>query len=303
LNRVQRFLDHFAEHCQVYFPAIEENRRRNEATFTGLAETLLEWAENYLGEGWPEVLADGYKFFLMDVNRSQIEYERRGHYLHKSYDQVYQSVYNDPQCMNRYHWGVFVSTFAWEHHIQIYEFYRDRFLPCLPAGEGGLLDLGCGSGVWSLLTTHTLPGWTAEGIDISEKSIELSSRMAQACGMNGRIRFSVGDALTYRSPSPLNAGISCFLMEHLEAPDRLLHTLAANLSPRGHAFVTAALTAAEVDHISEFRRESEVVRMAEDAGFRVVALFSAAPPSHPESHRFLPRSLALVLQKRKNEIW
>ncbi len=79
--------------------------------------------------------------------------------------------------------------------------------------------------------------------------------------------------------------------------------MASNLETKAYAFITAALTAAETDHISEFRRESEIVLMAEEAGFRVVSMYSAAPPSHPDSHRFLPRSLALILQKRKNDIW
>jgi hypothetical protein len=92
-------------------------------------------------------------------------------------------------------------------------------------------------------------------------------------------------------------------MEHLEEPQLLLQNMASNLETRGYAFITAALTAAEVDHISEFRHESEIVSMAEEAGFRVFSMYSAAPLSHPDSHRFLPRSLALVLQKRKNDIW
>ena len=79
--------------------------------------------------------------------------------------------------------------------------------------------------------------------------------------------------------------------------------MASNLENKGYAFITGALTASEVDHIYEFRRESEIVLMAEEAGFRVVSMYSAAPSSHPDSYRFLPRSLALILQKRKNDIW
>ncbi len=59
----------------------------------------------------------------------------------------------------------------------------------------------------------------------------------------------------------------------------------------------------EVDHIYEFRRESEVTAMAEDAGFRVVAMLSSAPGTIPQTSYFLPRSLGLVLQRRAHDIW
>ncbi len=264
---------------------------------------MLNWAENHLGENWNKVLADGYLHFLMDVNRSQVEYERRGNYMNKSYNDVFYRVYNNPKFMSLYHWGVFVSTFTWEHHIKIYDLYRKSFLPCLNPEAGRLLDLGSGSGIWSFLTTHFLPQWTSQGIDISEKSVELSTTMAESSGFDKKVQFKARDALTFKGTEKYNAAISCFLMEHLEEPQLLLQNMASNLETRGYAFITAALTAAESDHISEFRRESEIVSMAEEAGFRVFSMYSAAPLSHPDSYRFLPRSLALVLQKRKNDIW
>jgi len=303
VSNLEKFLDYFSQHCQVYFPAIQNTHLNHQKSFEELAQVMLNWAENHLGENWNKVLADGYLHFLMDVNRSQVEYERRGNYMNKSYNDVFDRVYNNPKFMSLYHWGVFVSTFTWEHHIKIYDLYRKSFLPCLNPEAGRLLDLGSGSGIWSFLTTHFLPQWTSQGIDISEKSVELSTTMAESSGFDKKVQFKARDALTFKGTEKYNAAISCFLMEHLEEPQLLLQNMASNLETRGYAFITAALTAAESDHISEFRRESEIVSMAEEAGFRVFSMYSAAPLSHPDSYRFLPRSLALVLQKRKNDIW
>lgn len=303
MTNCEKFLDYFSKHCQIYFPAIKDTQLNNPKSFEELTQIMLKWAENHIGENWEKTLADGYLHFLMDVNRSQLEYERRGNYLNKNYSDVFNSVYNNSEFMNFYHWGVYASTFTWEHHIKIYDFYRDSFLPLLNPKGGRLLDLGSGSGIWSLLTTHYSPHWTSQGIDISEKSIELSTAMALNSGLNNKATFKAYDALKYKGNKKYNAAISAFLMEHLEDPQLLLQNMASNLETKGYVFITAALTAAEIDHISEFRRESEIVLMAEEAGFRVVAMYSAAPPSHPDSHRFLPRSLALILQKRKNDIW
>ena len=309
MTNVEKFLGYFSKHCQVCFPAIQQTHLNHKESFEELAEITLGWAENHLGKNWCKPLADGYLHFLMDVTRSQIEYERRGNYLNKSYKDVFESVYNNPEFMNLYHWGVFVSGFAWEHLIKIYDLYRRSFLPCLNPNGGRLLELGSGSGVWSLLSTHFLPQWTSQGIDISKKSVELSTAMAKNSGFENKVRFKAHDALTFKEDKKYNAGISCFLMEHLEKPQLLLENMASNLEPRAYAFVIAALTAAEVDHIYEFRRESEIVSMAEEAGFRVISMYSSAPSQlvlqalNANSHRFLPRSLALILQKRKNDVW
>ena len=303
MTNCEKFLDYFSQYCQIYFPAIKDTQRNNRSSFEELTRIMLNWAENHIGENWQKVLADGYLHFLMDVNRSQVEYERRGNYLNKNYNDVFNRVYNNSEFMEFYHWGVFVSTFAWEHHIKIYDLYRNSFLPCLNPKGGYLLDLGSGSGIWSFLTTYFSPQWISQGIDISEKSVELSTKMALSSGFNTKVTFKTYDALKYKGNKKYNAAISCFLMEHLEKPQLLLQNMASNLETKGYAFITAALTAAEIDHISEFRRESEIVLMAEEAGFRVISMYSAAPPSHPDSYRFLPRSLALILQKRKNDIW
>ena len=303
MTNCEKFLDHFSQHCQIYFPAIKNTQRNNQSSFEELTRIMLNWAENHIGENWQKVLADGYLHFLMDVNRSQVEYERRGNYLNKSYSDVFNRVYNNSEFMELYHWGVFVRTFAWEHHIKIYDLYRNSFLPYLNPEGGCLLDLGSGSGIWSFLTTYFSPQWISQGIDISEKSVELSTKMALSSGLNTKVTFKTYDALKYKGNKKYNAAISCFLMEHLEKPQLLLQNMASNLETKSYAFITAALTAAEIDHISEFHRESEIVLMAEEAGFRVISMYSAAPPSHPDSYRFLPRSLALILQKRKNDIW
>jgi ubiquinone/menaquinone biosynthesis C-methylase UbiE len=205
--------------------------------------------------------------------------------------------------MQLYHWGVFCSTFIWSHHIRIYQFFRRYFIPLLKAAEPGrLIDLGAGSGIWHLLALHELPQWQVTAVDISQPSIDRSRAMA-ALVSNSAIEHVCADATKWSPDSPAQAGISCFLLEHLERPSELVASLSNCLEPGGHAFVTGALTAAEIDHIFEFKRESEIVKLVEDAGFRVKHLFSAAPDTTPKTRRYLPRSLALVLQKRKNEFW
>lgn len=84
---------------------------------------------------------------------------------------------------------------------------------------------------------------------------------------------------------------------------KLFQVISHLLKPHGTAFITGALTAAQIDHIYEFRNESELVLMCEANGLRVTEMLSVAPRRTLPNARFLPRSIALIVQKRKNEIW
>jgi len=299
---LDQFLKQLAKKYPLFWPTVKQGLESNEELFREAGDTMIDWAKTALGDDYAGILAKGYAIYVTDVNRSQMKYERAGEYANKTYDEVYKAVYDNQEHMAQYHWGVFVINFAWDHHLRIYRFFRDEFVGRL--GERGhAIDLGCGSGIWGMMMLKNRPQWSLQGIDISETSVALTARMATETGYGPRAKYDVGDALEYQAPEPADAGISCFLLEHLETPEKLLHNLAENLNPRAYAFVTGALTAAEVDHIAEFRRESELIKMAEDAGFRVVTMTSSSPDVYPDSMRFLPRSMAMVLQKRDNDIW
>jgi ubiquinone/menaquinone biosynthesis C-methylase UbiE len=194
------------------------------------------------------------------------------------------------------------------HHLRLFSFYEREFLPRLGEGltEGGrevVADLGSGSGIWSRFALDAHPGLACVGVDISPTSVDEARRMAASTGFAARSEFVLGDATAHRLVEPAHAAISSFLLEHLERPEALLDNLAANLAQGGYAWITAALTAAEIDHITEFRRESEIVRLVEDAGLRVIATLSETPRAARSKLRFVPRSMAVVAQKRRNDIW
>ena len=295
------FIAYFREHKKLFEKSLTDNYLAQPELFQELGSVMLGWAKNYLGDDYLKVLSDGYASFVIDVNKSQIKYERNQRYANKTYKEVYKSVYNSDAEMNLYHWGVYVTTFAWRHHLELYPFFKNFFIRRL-WNTGRALDLGCGSGIWSLLLSTNVPAWKIKAIDISSRSVALSSSMAKVNGFSN-ISIELGDALKYKESEKFDACISCFLLEHLETPGKLFENLGDNLVDGGYAFVTGALTAAEVDHIYEFSRESELVSLAENNGFRVIATFSSAPADHPRQFRFLPRSMGLVLQKRMNDLW
>lgn len=303
LINLENFLAYFEKH-KLFWPSVKRNREKNKVLFDELGSVMVNWAKNYLGEDqYKETMFKGYKSFVTDVGKSQMEYEKRGTYQNKSYAEVYASVYNNSDHMQLYHWGVYTTTFAWEHHLKIYKFFKEYFLPLLSKEKGRLLELGSGSGIWGLLFLNEFSDWNVVGVDISERSVEIANKMKTVTGFSDQTLYKLDDALSFKDEQKFDAAISCFLLEHIENPERLFQNISNNIDVGGYAFVTGALTAAEVDHITEFKSESEIVKMAELAGFRVIATFSVSPSPYPTNYKFLPRSMALVIQKRRNEIW
>ena len=303
--KTRRFLQYLQSEAPAFYNRVLQTAEAHPVLFGNLAEEMLGWADALLGKAAVKTLVDGYMGFVIDVNRSQMEYEKRGRYEVTSHSEASSRVYDNNQFMSEYHWGVYVTTFAWEHHLRIFEFFDSYFASRLKEDKQPLrlMDLGSGSGVWSLMSLKALPGATSTLVDISEASVALCRKLIDVVGLSKRATVMHRDALTFRPSERLDAGISCFLLEHLEDPRALVSNLSEGLKEGAMAFVTTALTAAETDHIYEFRRESEVINLVEDCGFRVLAMLSSDPGLHNPDSIFLPRSMAMVLQKRHGQIW
>lgn len=295
----------FREQAPAFFGEYLRTKAAHPEILSWLARPMLDWAHATLGGEFAERLIKGYCFFVVEVNRAQIEYERQRRYKFQSFAEVFEKVYSNQEFMDLYHWGVYCSTFIWQHHLHIYQLFENCFLPLLKrdTATGTLLDLGAGSGIWHLLAMRHLPEWRVTAVDISETSIQLSALMASTLPTARNIEHVCADATRWATAEAMDAGISSFLLEHLERPELLLASLATALRPGAHAFVTCALTAAEIDHIYEFRRESEVIALVEEAGFRVKRILSSEPEVTPPDRHYLPRSMAMILQKRRNDIW
>ncbi|MDC0649746.1 class I SAM-dependent methyltransferase [Candidatus Puniceispirillum sp.] len=308
-KKIERLLSYMNSEAkyQPFVRSIKKLYERLPSSSAAYSEVFLELAEKTIGRETYQTIADGYIAFVMDVNRSQVHYELSGQYANSSYEEVFQSTYDNEEFMKHYHWGVFASTFLWEHHIKITEFFNHTFLPLLSEEKNlRCFDLGAGSGIWSWQLVKHYQEAKVDAVDISKTSVKKLDEMMAHNDMQNRVTANLGDATSWPSSKQIleyDCGISCFLLEHLEQPLKLFENIARLLKPRGVAFVTAALTAAEIDHIYEFKRESEIILMAEQAGLRVIETKSLGPSNYPKDGTFFPRSMALIVSKRGGKIW
>lgn len=274
------------------------------AAFSRIANTYLQWCSDALGTSALERAVDAFADFSSAVNLAQGRYELAGHYEHKSYDECRRSVYDDHASMTDYLWGVYLSNFLWAHHLELMIFFEERFLSKVMPGAR-IVEIAPGHGGWGLWALNATTDTRLTGYDISATSKAIATRLAVAADLSDRADYVRRDALQLSAePSPqAQVCICCFLVEHLEQPSQLLDTISHVLAPAGYAFFTGALTAAQIDHIYEFRCESELVLLGEQAGLRTLETRSVSPNRRLKNAKFLPRSMALVMQKRTSANW
>lgn len=283
---------------------LQEARGLAPARFDEIVELHLRWLVSANGEKALEPAVDAFVEFNTGVNLAQARYERDGKYPNQSFDEVYHDQYSDDQAMDVYLWGAYLTNFLWAHHLGLMMFFQDRFISRL-GDRARLIDIAPGHGGWGVWTLWHKPRMTLHGYDISAQSVRIATRLAEAAGVSDRAVFIEKNALDL---SEIEAGsadacVCNFLVEHLEDPQHLYNVVAHLLKTHGLAFITGGLTSPHTDHIYEYRYESELVKMCENAGLRVLETLSANPLRTLPKARFLPRSMSLLVQKRKNEIY
>jgi SAM-dependent methyltransferase len=296
--------EYIREHHPRSYKGIEEARAVAPREFEAIAELFLGWAARARGDEPIARIADAFVQFSNDVNLAQARYEVAGRYESKSFGECAAELYSRRDSMDDYLWGVYVTNFLWAHHLELSLFFRDRFVNRLPRAPE-IVEIAPGHGGWGVWALSLRPDATLRGFDIAPSSVAIAGSIARAAGVAGRASYSERDALDLASlpGESADAVICSFLLEHLEEPERLASVVCHLLRPQRRAYLAGALTAAQVDHIFEFRRESELVALCEDNGLRVLETISVSPPRTLKGAHFLPRSMGLIVERRKGEIW
>lgn len=299
MSNMHSFLSAMGRRAKLFTPSALETVEANREICRWLLDPLARWAEAAYGEGVFDEAALGYAKYCLGVAQAQKLYEKTGRYTPEAMPEIVSGVYEDEGYMVPYMWAAILIYAFWPSMVEHLAMYR-QFLRQLPK-NARVLEMASGHGVLSLLAAEERPDITIDGFDISPPAVAVAKRLLAVSGHAGRVSFSVRDAIQAGNPrqdEPYDAIISAMLAEHLPSPRPLFSAMRKQVAQGGRVYFSTALESAQRDHVYEFNRESEPIRMAEAVGFRAARLISGASPA-PQDGLFLPRAAAMVLEPRR----
>jgi 2-polyprenyl-3-methyl-5-hydroxy-6-metoxy-1,4-benzoquinol methylase len=216
-------------------------------------------------------LADTLVEFSMEFVFLQRQLEKSGRYLYASFEEVEAQVYNDPARALKgapYMWALYFTQAFWVTHGRVWTFFLRDFAPA-GTPRGTLLEVPSGNG---LFTTHFLlanPGWHAVALDLSDTAIEFTQRVLSLNGVRARAEVKKEDFFRFGGGREFDRIICGEFLEHVAEPLQVLAKLRTLVREDGRVFLTAAVWAANIDHIYLYRSAQEVREHIRASGFAI----------------------------------
>jgi 2-polyprenyl-3-methyl-5-hydroxy-6-metoxy-1,4-benzoquinol methylase len=213
---------------------------------------------------------DCYLQMIADVNYESVQFFQTGEYTSKSFDEVNQRVYNNPNVMEYYMHGLLLSQFLWTHHYDIL-LYFNKIINQNAAHINNYLEVGGGHGLY-ISEAIGITGAKAnyDLVDISKSSLDIAKRMIS----NDKVNYILSDVFEYFPEHKYDFITMGEVLEHVEDPVALLKKLNSLLSDNGKLFITTPTNAPAIDHIFLFRNADDIRKVIHEAGFNIENEFS-----------------------------
>lgn len=278
------------EHARFALPGLRRDLERYGPGWLAEAEGLLTTLFPRPAEQREAMRA--YSRFTIDAMRRQRRFEQLGRYEPRP-----PGALDERRRLHDYLPGLLLSHYLWPQHYEQLRFFREAFLPRLArAGAARLLEVGIGSGLFLRHALQALPAARGLGLDLSEAALDFSRRHAACHGLGGRFEASRHDLLQSALPGRFDALICVEVLEHLDDPPALLRALRRQAGPGAVVFVSAALNAADIDHVHLYREPAALTAQVEAAGFVIEAARLAEGRALGPAGVPVPAVLALILR-------
>lgn len=242
----------------------------------------------------------GYAAFAVDSMRRQLRFEVKREYPAKTFAEAAREVYfNDDYMQTQYLPGLLLSHYLWSHHYLQLQYFERFFLPSLARQfQPRFAEVGIGTGVYSRIALQAVPTAAGFGYDLSRASVSFARTHIEAFGLLGRYDTALRNVIDEPPEEQVGHVICVEVLEHLEDPVALLGGLKKMTAPGGKLFITAALNAANADHIYLYRNAEEVLVQADEAGLHVEHYFFANAYPAPRRGVPVPGVMAMVCTPR-----
>lgn len=218
-----------------------------------------------------DTLAEDYLFLNGMIMEETKYFRRHGTYRNSSFESVENSVYHNPEYMDRYMSGLAISDYLWINHIKMMRYFGD-FLKRHSGGR--YLEVGPGYGQYLVKAAKEGSFQEMLAVDLSETSVEECKKfVGWKFKMGGHkhpeLQIRQMNFFDFSSDERFDCIVMGEVLEHVEDPLGMMKKLRSMLAKGGSAFITTVVNAPAFDHIYLFSEPGEVVQMARDAGFSV----------------------------------
>ncbi len=249
-----------------------------------------------------EYLADSYLTIVGDTVDEQIYFNKNKHYRHSTFAEVAEAVYHDADYMNRYMYGLAISTFLWPNHVAMVRMFREE----VPrTGGGRYLEVGPGHG-FLLLTAAEVGGYDEFlAVDLSDASVQQTESIVKHFQPESNVQVSKMDFLDagdLREHS-YEAVVMGEVLEHVEDPARFLRRIAELAADDAFIFITTCINSPAVDHIFLWRTTDSLEEMIEASGLVIVKALRLpyeGTTLEESVTRELPINVAYVLRPQRS---
>jgi len=276
-----------------------------ERQYNSFGESWLKFFEEDLGfylDSDPERLKNavaGYGEFALESMKLQIKFQVNKEYENKSFEEASSEVYlNEDYMFNLYLPGLYLSHFLWAHHYKQHIFFMDKFLPLVKQHSGGLFyDVGVGTGFYSKEMLKNISTINGEGFDLSPYSLRHTKAMLSSRKLGDRYKINLSNIVTNPPKKKVPFILSIEVLEHLENPEEFLCALNNMLGDGGLGLISAAINAANADHIYLYKNTNEVKEQIEKCGFKIIDYIQdeAYPPKKDEE--LVPVNASFIVTK------
>jgi 2-polyprenyl-3-methyl-5-hydroxy-6-metoxy-1,4-benzoquinol methylase len=215
-----------------------------------------------------EYVAECYLTIVGDTVDEQLYFNQHKHYRHSTFAEVAESVYHDAEYMNRYMYGLAISTFLWPNHVAMVRMFR----AAVPTTGGGrYLEVGPGHG-FLLLTAAEVGGYDEFlAVDLSDASVRQTETIVRHFQPDSQVQVRKMDFLDADfEPRSFDAVVMGEVLEHVEDPARFLRRIAELATDDAFIFITTCINSPAVDHIYLWRTTDSLEEMITASGLDIV---------------------------------